>query len=337
MNIKEFDYFLPESAIAQEPLPKRDEAKLLMLERKSATLRSGVFRDLPDILSANNLLVLNDTRVIPARLRLKKTSGGKVEIFVLRETEESRAEALVRGRVREGLRLTLSPAVELKIEQKITSGAYLVSFQGLPLKEVLRRFGEIPLPPYIKRPVRPQDREYYQTVYGRKEGAVAAPTAGLHFTPDLMERMKEKGIPFTCLTLHVGWGTFRTIQSADITQHQMEPEFFEISPETAAFINQGRKKGLKVTAVGTTSVRTLEGSFRKNGLAAGNGRVNTFIYPGYRFQVVDIMVTNFHLPRTTTLLMTAAFAGRELLFTAYDFALKNGFRFGSYGDAMIIL
>ncbi|MBU2495099.1 MAG: tRNA preQ1(34) S-adenosylmethionine ribosyltransferase-isomerase QueA [Candidatus Omnitrophica bacterium] len=362
MDITKFDYILPESAIAQEPLPRRDEAKLLILERQSGTLRSGVFRDLPDLLSANDLLILNDTRVIPARLRLKKTSGGKVEIFVLQETGPGRAEALVRGRVKEGLQLTLPPSplppladstarepvpsgernkgegdeITINIKQKLSSGKYLVSFKGLPLKEILNRFGEIPLPPYIKRPVRPEDQNYYQTVYGRREGSVAAPTAGLHFTPDLMNQMEKKGIPLIYLTLHVGWGTFRTIQSADITRHQMEPEFFEISPETAKIINEGRMKGRRVAAVGTTSVRTLEGNFRNKGLIAGSGWVNTFIYPGYQFQLVDVLITNFHLPQTTTLLLTAAFAGTELLRKAYDFALKNGFRFGSYGDSMLI-
>ena len=225
----------------------------------------------------------------------------------------------------------------VNIKQKLSSGKYLVSFQGLSVKEILNRLGEIPLPPYIKRPVRPEDQDYYQTVYGRQEGAVAAPTAGLHFTPDLMNQTKERGISLLYLTLHVGWGTFRTIQSADITQHQMEAEFFEISPETAQIINKGKANGRRVAAVGTTSVRTLEGTFRNKGLTAGSGWVNTFIYPGYRFQVVDVLITNFHLPRTTTLLMTAAFTGTELLQKAYDFALKNGFRFGSYGDAMLIL
>ncbi|MCX5641690.1 MAG: tRNA preQ1(34) S-adenosylmethionine ribosyltransferase-isomerase QueA [Candidatus Omnitrophica bacterium] len=338
MDITEFDYDLPESAIAQEPLPKRDEAKLLILERQSGALRSGIFRDLPDLLSANDLLVLNDTRVIPARLRLKKTSGGKVEIFVLQEIGPGRVEALVRGRIKEGQKLLLAQGVELEIEQKTAEGKYQITFRGnLSVKEILSRFGEIPLPPYIKRPVRPEDREYYQTVYSSQEGAVAAPTAGLHFTPDLMNRTKERGITILSLTLHVGWGTFRTIQSADITQHQMEAEFFEISPETAHTINNGKENSRRVTAVGTTSVRTLEGNFRNKGLIAGSGWVNTFIYPGYRFQVVDVLITNFHLPRTTTLLMTAAFTGTELLRKAYDFALRNGFRFGSYGDAMLII
>ena len=353
MNLKEFNYDLPESAIAQEPLPKRDEAKLLILERQSGMLRSGIFRDLPNLLSANDLLVLNNTRVIPARLRLKKPSGGKIEIFILQETGKERAEALVRGRVKEGLQFTLPASpfplpvaesnkvegneITIKIKQKLSSGKYLISFHGLPLKEVLNRFGEIPLPPYIKRPVRPHDQDYYQTVYGRREGAVAAPTAGLHFTPDLMGQIKERGVSLLYLTLHVGWGTFRTIQAADITQHQMEAEFFEISPETVKTINEGKRKNRRVAAVGTTSVRTLEGNFRNKSLIAGSGWVNSFIYPGYRFQVVDVLITNFHLPRTTTLLMTAAFAGTELLRKAYDFALKSGFRFGSYGDAMLIL
>ena len=330
----------------------RDEAKLLILERQSGTFRIGVFQDLPDLLSANDLLVLNDTRVIPARLRLKKTSGGKVEIFILQETGPDRAEALVRGRVKEGTKLALPPSplplpggerdknegdVIIKIEQKLPSGKYLVSFKGLAVKEVLNRFGEIPLPPYIKRPVRPEDQNYYQTVYGRQEGAVAAPTAGLHFTPDLVNRTKKQGITLLYLTLHVGWGTFRTIQSTDITKHQMEPEFFEIYPETAEAVNKGKANHRRVVAVGTTSVRTLEGNFRNKGLTAGSGWVNAFIYPGYRFQVVDVLITNFHLPQTTTLLMTAAFAGTEFLREAYGFALKNNFRFGSYGDAMLIL
>ena len=338
MDITEFDYDLPESAIAQEPLPKRDEAKLLILERQSGTLRSGVFRDLPDLLSSNDLLVLNDTRVIPARLRLKKTGGGKVEILILQETGEDRAEALVRGRVKKGQKLLLAEGIELEIGQKTAEGKYHIVFRGnLPVRDILNRFGEIPLPPYIKRPVRPEDQDYYQTVYSRQKGAIAAPTAGLHFTPDLMNQMKKKGIPLVCLTLHVGWGTFRTIQSADITQHQMEPEFFEIYPETAETINKGKANHRRVVAVGTTSVRTLEGNFRNKGLTAGSGWVNAFIYPGYRFQVVDVLITNFHLPQTTTLLMTAAFAGTEFLREAYGFALKNNFRFGSYGDAMLIL
>ncbi|MFA5393539.1 MAG: tRNA preQ1(34) S-adenosylmethionine ribosyltransferase-isomerase QueA [Candidatus Ratteibacteria bacterium] len=338
MNITEFDYDLPESAVAQEPLPERDEAKLLILERQSGALRSGVFRDLPDLLSVNDILVLNDTRVVPARLRLKKTSGGKIEIFILRETGPGRAEALVRGRIKESQKILLAEGVELEIGQKTTGGKYHIIFRGnLSVKEILSRFGEIPLPPYIKRPVRPADQDYYQTVYGRREGAVAAPTAGLHFTPNLINRTKERGINLLYLTLHVGWGTFRTIQSANITRHQMEPELFEISPKTAKIINEGKTKNRRVAAVGTTSVRTLEGNFRNENLTAGSGWVNTFIYPGYRFQVVDVLVTNFHLPRTTTLLMTAAFAGTELLQKAYGFALKNGFRFGSYGDAMLIL
>ncbi|MFH2068791.1 MAG: tRNA preQ1(34) S-adenosylmethionine ribosyltransferase-isomerase QueA [Candidatus Omnitrophota bacterium] len=353
MNIEKFFYDLPESAIAQEPLPKRDEAKLLVLERQSGTIRSVIFRDLPDFLLASDLLVLNDTRVIPARLRLKKPSGGKVEIFILRETGQGRAEALVRGRVKKGLQLTLPtsplhlPSGEMEkieknkltinIKQKLSFGKYLVSFEGLPLKEVLNRFGEIPLPPYIRRPARPEDQDYYQTVYGRKEGAVAAPTAGLHFTPTLMNQIKKRGVSLLYLTLHVGWGTFRIIQSEDIIQHQMEPEFFEISPETAGIINKNKTEGRRVAAVGTTSVRTLEGNFRNKGLTAGSGWVNTFIYPGYQFQVVDVLITNFHLPRTTTLLMTAAFAGKEMLLETYKYALKNEFRFGSYGDAMLIL
>jgi S-adenosylmethionine:tRNA ribosyltransferase-isomerase len=271
-------------------------------------------------------------------LRLKKPSGGKVEIFILQDTGQGRAEALVRGRVKEGQKLLLAESVELEIGQKITEGKYHIIFRGdLSVKEILNRFGEIPLPPYIKRPVRPEDQDYYQTVYGRREGAVAAPTAGLHFTPDLMNQMGKKEIPIVYLTLHVGWGTFRTIQAADITQHQMEPEFFEISPDTAQIINKSNAAGHKIAAVGTTSVRTLEGNFRNNGLAAGSGWVNTFIYPGYRFQLVDILITNFHLPQTTTLLMTAAFAGKEALLEAYKFAVKNKFRFGSYGDAMLIL
>lgn len=338
MDIAKYDFNLPESAIAQEALPKRDEAKLLILERRNGTLRSGVFRDLPNLLSANDLLVLNDTRVIPSRLRLKKASGGKLEIFILRETGQGRAEALVRGRVKEGQTFFLGEDVEFEIEERTIEGKYRIIFRGdLSVKEISKRFGEIPLPPYIKRPVRPEDQDYYQTVYGRNEGAVAAPTAGLHFTSDLINRIKEKGVTLVYLTLHVGWGTFRTIQSADITQHQMEPEFFEISPETARIIDEGKIKGRRVAAVGTTSVRTLEGNFRDKNLNAGSGWVNTFIYPGYQFQVVDVLITNFHLPRTTTLLMTAAFAGKEALLEAYKYALKNRFRFGSYGDAMLII
>ncbi|MFH0796601.1 MAG: tRNA preQ1(34) S-adenosylmethionine ribosyltransferase-isomerase QueA [Candidatus Omnitrophota bacterium] len=338
MNIEEFDYSLPESAIAQKPAVQRDQARLLVLDRQTGSIRNTIFRELPEILSEDDLLVLNDTRVIPARISLrKKESGGKVEILVLRESGEGRVEALVRGRVKEGLTFKLGEMGEVKIEQKLFSGKYLVSFQGLPIKELLNRFGEIPLPPYIKHPAGPEDREYYQTVYGKKEGAVAAPTAGLHFTPELLSVLKGKGTEQTCLTLHTGWGTFQTVRVAEVTQHRMEAEFYEIPEESARIINTGRKEGKKIVAVGTTTVRTLEGNYLKGCLSSGTGSVNIFIYPGYHFQMIDTLITNFHLPRTTTLLLTAAFAGKELLLKAYDYALKEGFRFGSYGDAMLIL
>ncbi len=340
MDISEFDYNLPKEAIAQEPLEKRDEAKLLVLDRKEGSFQTAVFRDLGDILSANDLLALNNTKVIPARLRCEKESGGKVEVFVLKEIGEGRAEALVRGRIKEGLRLKMPESedrVEVEIEKRLSSGKYVVRFLSNPVKDVLKNYGKIPLPPYIKRPVEPKDRDYYQTVFAQKEGAVASPTAGLHFTPELLASLEKKKIDHIFITLHIGWGTFKPIRNSDVTKHQMEPEFFEILPKAAKTINERRENGCKITACGTTVVRTLEGTANNGKVMAGNGWVKIFIYPGYQFQIVDKMITNLHLPRTTPLLLTAAFAGKELLLESYRYAWKEGFRFGSYGDAMLII
>ncbi|HNQ36150.1 MAG TPA: S-adenosylmethionine:tRNA ribosyltransferase-isomerase, partial [bacterium] len=263
-------------------------------------------------------------------------SGGRLGILLLAELAPDRARVLIRGRVHPGLVLPLDEASRLEILQRLEAGAWEVRFHGRSAAETLARHGEVPLPPYIRRPARASDRADYQTVYARREGAVAAPTAGLHFTDGLLKELEDRGVGRAFLTLHTGWGTFQPLRSETVEAHRMDPEYFELPAETAAAVNKARQEKRPVTAVGTTVVRTLEGRGGEGRLEAAAGWVNAFIYPGYRFRIVDAMVTNFHLPRTTTLLLTAAFAGPDRLLAAYRFALERGFRFGSYGDAMLI-
>lgn len=335
-----FDYRLPDSAIAQEPAARREAARLLVIDRAAGTFRPLVFADILSFCGERDLLVLNDTRVIPARLRLRKPTGGRVEALALRLPGGHTLEALVRGRITAGVPLAVdSPAAggeTVVPDRRSPAGTWTLTCPARPALETLARFGEVPLPPYIRRRPRAADGDDYQTVYGRRAGAVAAPTAGLHFTRELLASLVRRGTQTAFITLHVGWGTFRTVRAADIRDHRMDEESFAIDPPTAGLLNDSLAAGRRLTAVGTTVVRTLEGARGDGGFAPGAGRVGLYIYPGYRFRTVDRMITNFHLPRTTTLFMTAAFCGRELLLEAYRFALAEGFRFGSYGDAMLI-
>jgi S-adenosylmethionine:tRNA ribosyltransferase-isomerase len=340
MRLSDFDYELPQDRIAQQPAEPRDAARLLVLDRRTGALTHRVFRDLPELLAPGDLLVLNDTRVIPARLQGRKEgSGGRVEVLLVWREAEGTWRALVRARrVRRGTRVILAEGhLRADLGERLEDGTWRIALEGdVPVEEAIQRWGEIPLPPYIRE--RPRDPEAYQTVYARIPGAVAAPTAGLHFTPQLLERLERVGVPHAFITLHVGPGTFRLITSEDPSRHRMEAEPYEVPPETAQAIREVRARGSRVVAVGTTVVRTLESAAQSDGtVRAGGGWTDLYIYPGYRFRVVDGLITNFHLPRSTPLVLVSAFAGRERVLEAYRKALAEGYRFGSFGDAMLIL
>ncbi|MDR5684145.1 MAG: tRNA preQ1(34) S-adenosylmethionine ribosyltransferase-isomerase QueA [Armatimonadota bacterium] len=339
MRLADFDYHLPPDRIAQSLARPRDASRLMVLDRRTGALSHRVFRDLPDLLSPGDLLVLNDTRVLPARLRgVRDPGGGQVEVLVLRGAGEASWLAMVRPsrRLREGVRLRLAGGLTATVTTRRGGGVWLLEVHGnAALPEVLRRRGQMPLPPYIRRA--PQDPEAYQTVYARVEGAVAAPTAGLHFTPELLDRLSARGIDRAFLTLHVGPGTFRPVRSQDPSRHQMEAEYYEIPSETAAAIRCARQAGRRVVAVGTTVVRTLEtAATEERTVEAGRGWTELFILPGHRFRVVDALITNFHLPRTTLLMLVCAFADRQTVLAAYREAVERGYRFYSFGDAMLI-
>jgi S-adenosylmethionine:tRNA ribosyltransferase-isomerase len=357
MNPFPFDYTLPPELIAQEPCEPRDHARLLVADRRDQSLRHHRFDDLPMLLQSGDLLVLNDTRVVPARLLGKRAAtGGKWEGLFLRETANGTWEMLcqTRGTLTEGEIIVIhsSPLrgrgaggegdegeLTIQLLARLPAGRW----QAKPLMprrtvELLERFGQVPLPPYIRKgAARPEDRASYQTIYADQPGAVAAPTAGLHFTERVFDGLKERGISWTTLTLHVGLGTFQPIQAEDYTQHSMHTESGCLSAETAAAICACKSRGGRVVAVGTTSVRVLESVARLGLLQAWTGETNLFIHPPYEFKIVDALITNFHLPRTTLLLLVAAFAGVDLLRHAYQTAMAERYRFYSYGDAMLIV
>jgi S-adenosylmethionine:tRNA ribosyltransferase-isomerase len=337
------DYDLPPHLIAQQPSAQRDRARLLVVRRTAATLHHHVFHELPDLLEAGDLLVLNDTRVLPARLLgHRERTGGKWEGLFLRSTEGGAWELLcqTRGRLQVGETIQVDPGpLTLVLEGKSSEGHWLARPQqaGTP-PELLEKHGQVPLPPYIRKGRAAEgDQERYQTVFARRAGAVAAPTAGLHFTPQLFERLERRGIGRAFVTLHVGLGTFQPIQVEDFTRHQMHREWGELSPATAEAINACRARGGRVVAVGTTSVRVLETVAASGPTRPWSGETQLYIYPPYRFQAVDALITNFHLPRTSLLLLVSAFAGVELTRRAYMTAIEQQYRFYSYGDAMLIL
>ncbi|MBC7288658.1 MAG: tRNA preQ1(34) S-adenosylmethionine ribosyltransferase-isomerase QueA [Armatimonadetes bacterium] len=341
MRVDIFEYDLPEELIAQEPLPERSASRMMVLRRAEAKWEHRWFRELPTFLRPGDLLVLNDTRVIPARLIGRRPSGGRVEILLLRPLSDTRWEALGRpGRgLQPGQRLVFGDTLSGVIVASRPEGVKEIEFQceGSVLKAI-EEIGLPPLPPYIKRPVRPEDSERYQTIYARKPGAVAAPTAGLHFDAETLRKVQDVGAEVAYVTLHVGLGTFRPVNVENVEEHQMHPEWYAVPDETAQAVATARKRGGRIIAVGTTVVRTLETAAREDGtIAAGEGETSLFIYPGYRFKVVDAMLTNFHLPRSTLLMMVCAFAGRDLVLSAYREAVRERYRFYSYGDCMLIL
>ena len=340
MKKSDFYYDLPEELIAQTPLEKRDTSRLMVLDKKTGQVQHKHFYDIIDYLQEGDCLVINDTKVIPARLYGQKTgTGGAVEVLLLKDLGDSRWECIVYPgrRLKEGANITFGDGrLTATIDKGLETGNRIISFhyEGIFL-EILEELGEMPLPHYIKEHLSDPDR--YQTVYCREPGSAAAPTAGLHFTPELMERIREKGVVFAPVTLHVGLGTFRPVKEEEITDHVMHSEQYFITPQSAEIINQARQSGHRVIAVGTTSCRTLETVTDENHVThPGEGNTDIFIYPGYTFKGLDALITNFHLPESTLVMLVSALAGRENILNAYRQAVEEKYRFFSFGDAMFI-
>ncbi len=341
MRLDDFDFILPPEFIAVEPPVDRESARLLTLARVSGETGETLIANLPELLFPGDLLILNDTKVIPARLHGEKPSGGKVELFLVRRLETAGEEWLVLIRssksARPGTIINLPEQVTATVIGTGENDAWIVSFTGAAdFSCWLDRNGAVPLPPYIKRPPQAKDRDRYQTVFAKERGAVAAPTAGLHFTPELLERIRLNGVDVATITLHVGLGTFMPVRVDNPREHRMHRERYTVPAETVAAIAACRQRGGRVVAVGTTVARTLEYAASGDTLRVGSGEADIFIYPGYRFKVVDALITNFHLPKSTLLMLVSAFAGREHVLAAYHEAIARGFRFYSYGDAMFI-
>jgi S-adenosylmethionine:tRNA ribosyltransferase-isomerase len=339
LKLSDFDFDLSESLIAQEPCALRGNSRLMTLDRRTGVVEHRMFPDIGRLLIPGDLLVLNNTRVIPCRLPAKKPGGGKAEIFLLSEQGPNLWTALVKGVGGIGKRLRVSSDIEAEITAQGRDNVRTVRFHGVSdIRNILSEIGGVPLPPYIKRAPTAIDRERYQTVYASQDGAVAAPTAGLHFTPELLEKLRADNVELAFVTLHVGPGTFQPVRVDNIAEHRMLPEQYIIPENTAVRINRAKEEGRRVIAIGTTSVRTLESAADADGtVVAGGGSSELFIYPGYAFKVIDGIITNFHLPKSTLLMLVSAFAGKERILAAYDAAIKARYRFYSYGDAMAIL
>jgi S-adenosylmethionine:tRNA ribosyltransferase-isomerase len=334
-RLEDFDYVLPAERIAQEPLSDRLSSRLLIASRKTDALTDGRFSQITDFFEPGDVLVINDSRVFPARLEGVKSTGGKVELLLVEpvDAEERRWRVLCRPHLKEGQTLTIGNAT-VHCKGRSAAGYFEVEFEGMSGRDLARESGEMPLPPYIKRKPDASDRERYQTVYSRQEGSIAAPTAGLHFTPDLLERIRLMGVECVKVTLHVGYGTFQMVR--DIDRHDMHAERFELSEPSAKSINRAIQEKKRVWAVGTTSARVLETCVQGGRVIAGAGETNLFIVPPFEFEAVGGLITNFHLPKSTLLMLVAAFMGRDRMRRAYDHAVTSGYRFYSYGDAMIV-
>lgn len=352
-RVGDYDYELPPDRIAQYPAERRDESRLLVLAADGSLRHRGV-TDLVDLLEPGDALVVNESAVFPARLLGRKPTGAEAEVLLVRPLPRARAgggaevdqspgyvwEALVRpgGKLKPGREVVVGPGLTVEIVDTLESGSRVVRLvTDLPVEEALERYGHVPLPPYIDRSDEPVDRERYQTVYARNRGSVAAPTAGLHFTGDLLERIEAKDVRRVAVTLHVGVGTFRPVDVDDPAEHEMHREWYSVSPEAAEVVNRTRREGGRIWAVGTTAVRTLESAVDEEGrLRAGSGETRLFIRPPYDFRIVDGLLTNFHLPRSTLIMLVAALAGYERTMDAYGVAVAAGYRFYSYGDAMVV-
>ena len=336
MKTSDFDYNLPESSIAQTPVEPRDSSRLLVLHRNTGELEHRSFREIGDYLRPGDLLVLNQTRVIPARIYARKETGGRVELLLLRRRNELTWETLVGGKgLRVGKIIKVEDGPPAEIVENLDGSERLIRFSE-PIEPYFSKVGNVPLPPYIHEKL--SDPERYQTVYAREPGSAAAPTAGLHFTPRLLEELQVKGVKIAYVTLHVGLDTFAPVTEDNPEEHVIHSEWCELPADTADLINETREAGGRVIAVGTTSVRTLESAVvGQDHISPYLGPTSLFILPGYRFNVVDAMITNFHLPKSTLLMLVSAFAGREKILKAYETAIQEGYRFYSFGDAMLIL
>ncbi len=340
MKVTDFDYDLPEELIAQHPYDKRDEARLMVLYRDTKTIEHKVFKDIIDYLEPGDCLVINDTKVIPARLYGKKETGANVEFLLLKRIENDDWEAMVRpgNKLKAGAKVTFGDGLlNAEVLETLSGGNRRVRFtyEGI-FNEILDQIGLMPLPPYIKENIK-EENEKYQTVYAKYEGSAAAPTAGLHFTEELLEKIKAKGVEIAKVTLHVGIGTFRPVKVENVEEHQMHSEHFIVKQEEADKINRARENGHRIIAVGTTSCRVLESVSDENGkMKAIETDTSIFIYPGYKFKCVDCLVTNFHLPQSTLIMLVSTLAGKEFIMEAYNEAVKDKYKFFSFGDAMFI-
>lgn len=337
MLVTDFDYDLPQKLIAQHPMEPRDHSRLLVVDKKTGEIEHKHFYDLVNYLKPGDVLVFNDTRVIPARLHGTKDTGAHVEVFLLTRRDATDWEVLVRPgkKLQVGAKINFSDELSCEVIEHTDFGGRVVRFKydGI-FEEILDRLGETPLPPYITAPL--EDKERYQTVYNRERGSAAAPTAGLHFTKELLQKIKDIGCEEVFVTLHVGLGTFRPVSEAKIEDHKMHKEFYTVSQEAADAVNKAKAEGRRIIAVGTTAVRTLEAAGADGQLHAGSSWTNIFIYPGYKFRLVDDLVTNFHLPQSTLLMLVSTLSTREIMLQTYKKAVEEKYRFFSFGDAMFI-
>ncbi len=340
MNVKDFDFYLPEEQIAQDPLENRSDSRLMVLNRESGEIEHKIFKDITGYLKKGDCLVINNTKVLPARLiGVKEETGAKIELLLLKRRENDIWETLVKpGRkARKGAKISFGDGIlKGEIIDEVEEGNRLIqfSYEGI-FEEILDQLGQMPLPPYITHQL--QDKNRYQTVYAKEQGSAAAPTAGLHFTKELLKEIEDMGVTIAHVTLHVGLGTFRPVKVENVLEHHMHSEFYCIEESEAKKINDTKKNGGRVIAVGTTSTRTLESATDENGiLQAKSGNTEIFIYPGYKFKMIDGLITNFHLPQSTLLMLVSAFSTREHILHAYEEAVKEGYRFFSFGDAMFL-
>lgn len=344
MRLSDFDFTVPKELIAKYPIKQRDHARLMVVRRSDQSIAHKHFYDIIDYLNPGDLMVINETMVYPARVwAVKDRTEAKVEVFLLRELENNLWEVMVKParKVRIGNKLMITDGVQCDVIDNTVSGGRVVRFNNIAKEElykIIDTVGQSPLPPYIDREPTEEDKVRYQTVYARRRGAVAAPTAGLHFTPELLEKIKAKGVKIYPIVLHIGLGTFRPVVVEDLSRHRMDSEYFEVSAETALAINEARARGKRIVAVGTSVVRTLE-TVTVSGfqISPRRGWTDKFIHPPYEFKMVDVLITNFHQPKSTLIMQVSAFGGHELIMRAYQEAIKKKYRFFSYGDAMIIL
>ncbi len=339
LKTSDFYYDLPKELIAQTPVYPRDSSRLLVYDRKTNKIENKIFKDILDIFNKGDLLVINNTKVLPARMFSYTKNGGKVEILLLKRQNLTDWEVMVKPgkKAKEGVKLVVNEELSLEVLSRTESGGRIVKFEfdGV-FEDIISRVGEMPLPPYIHEKLKDQDR--YQTVYAKNQGSAAAPTAGLHFTLDLIDKLKAKGVEFATVELKVGLGTFRPVKVDNLEEHQMHSEWYEITKENAEIINRAKRENRRIIAVGTTSVRTLETVADNNGyVKACSGDTSIFIYPPYKFKCVDSLITNFHLPESTLVMLVSAFAGKEEVLNVYKYAVENKYRFFSFGDACLFL